>query len=61
MNKDQVKGTAKDIAGKIQEGAGKIVGSKKQQAKGISKQVSGKAEKSYGDAKKAIQDINNHS
>jgi uncharacterized protein YjbJ (UPF0337 family) len=61
MNKDQVKGTAKDIAGKIQEGAGKIVGSKKQQVKGISKQVSGKAEKSYGDAKKAMKDTNNHS
>ena len=33
MNKDQVKGAAKDVAGKIQEGAGKLVGSKSQQAK----------------------------
>ncbi|MEO8343932.1 MAG: CsbD family protein [Gallionella sp.] len=61
MNKDQVKGTAKDIAGKVQEGVGKVVGSKKQQIKGIGKQISGKAEKSYGDAKQATKDINNHS
>lgn len=61
MNKDQVKGTVKDIAGKIQEGAGKVVGSKKQQAKGISKQISGKAEKSFGDTKNAMKDANNHS
>ena len=56
MNKDQVKGTAKDIAGKIQEGAGKAVGSKEQEAKGLDKQVSGKAQKKYGDAKEAIKD-----
>lgn len=61
MNKDQVKGTAKDIAGKIQEGAGEVMGSKKQQAKGLSKQVAGKAEKHFGDAKKAMKDTNNHS
>ena len=34
MNKDQVKGATKDIAGKIQEETGKLVGSKEQQAKG---------------------------
>ena len=53
MNKDQVKGTAKDIAGKIQEEAGRAVGSKEQEAKGLDKQVSGKAQKKYGDAKEA--------
>jgi uncharacterized protein YjbJ (UPF0337 family) len=56
MNKDQVKGVTKDIAGKAQEGAGKIVGSKSQQAKGLEKQIEGKSEKSYGDAKEAIKD-----
>ena len=56
MNKDQVKGTAKDIAGKIQEEAGKAVGSKEQEAKGLDKQVSGKAQKKYGDAKEAVKD-----
>ena len=43
MNKDQVKGTAKDIAGKVQEGAGKVTGDREQEAKGLSKQVEGSA------------------
>ena len=61
MNKDQVKGVAKDIAGKVQEKAGKLVGSKEQQVKGLGKQISGQAEKSYGDAKEAVKDANRHS
>jgi uncharacterized protein YjbJ (UPF0337 family) len=56
MNKDQVKGTAKNIAGKVQEGAGKLVGSKEQQAKGLLKQATGKAEKKLGDVKEAAKD-----
>jgi uncharacterized protein YjbJ (UPF0337 family) len=58
MNKDQVKGMAKDIAGKAQEEAGKLVGSKEQQVKGLSKQISGKAQKGLGDAKQTIEDFN---
>ncbi|MDP1716726.1 MAG: CsbD family protein, partial [Burkholderiales bacterium] len=33
MNKDQVKGAAKDIVGKVQKEAGKLVGNKEQQIK----------------------------
>ena len=51
MNKDQVKGTAKDIAGKTQEKFGEMTGSKKDEAKGAAKQVEGKVQKGYGDAK----------
>ena len=58
MNKDQVKGMAKDIAGKAQEEVGKLVGSKEQQVKGLSKQISGKAQKGLGDAKQTIEDFN---
>ena len=61
MNKDQVKGVAKDIAGKVQEGAGKLVGSKEQQIKGLDKQISGKTEKNFGDAKEHIKDAIKHS
>jgi len=57
MNKDQVKGTSKDVAGKIQEAAGKLVGSKKQQAKGLAKQISGKSQKAVGDVEQAVEDI----
>jgi uncharacterized protein YjbJ (UPF0337 family) len=55
MNKDQVKGTLKDVTGKVQEEAGKLVGSKKQQASGLDKQISGKAEKAFGDAKETAK------
>ena len=59
MNKNQVKGAAKEVAGKVQEGAGKLVGSKEHQAKGLGKQVAGKAEKAYGNAKEDIKDAHN--
>ena len=59
MNKDQVKGKAKDIGGKIQEEVGKAIGSSEQQAKGLSKQVEGKAQEKFGDAKEIIKDQGN--
>jgi uncharacterized protein YjbJ (UPF0337 family) len=57
MNKNQVKGVAKDVAGKVQEEAGKLVGSKQQQIKGLSKQISGKVQKGVGDVEQAVEDI----
>ena len=49
MNKDQVKGKAKDIGGKIQEEVGKVVGSNKQQAEG-------KLQEKAGDLKEVVKD-----
>ena len=56
MNKNQVQGTVKDVAGKVQEEAGKLVGNKEQEAKGLQKQVEGKAEKRLGDVKELVKD-----
>jgi uncharacterized protein YjbJ (UPF0337 family) len=56
MNKDQVKGKAKDIGGKIQEEAGKLVGSEEQQAKGLANQVEGKTQEKLGNLKESIHD-----
>ena len=56
MNKDQVKGNVKDAAGKVQEEAGKVIGSTDQQRKGIHKQVEGKVQKAIGDVKEAVTD-----
>lgn len=56
MNKDQLKGTAKDIGGKVQEKAGEITGSDTQQIKGLKNQVEGKVQKGVGDAKEAVDD-----
>ena len=55
-NKDQVKGELKDLGGKIQEEAGKLVGNKEQQAKGIKKQAEGKLQKTVGNLKEAVTD-----
>jgi uncharacterized protein YjbJ (UPF0337 family) len=59
MNTDQIKGAAKDAAGKVQEAAGKLVDSKDQQAKGLAKQAEGSVQKGYGDAKETIKDVSN--
>jgi len=58
MNKDQVQGAVKDIAGKVQEQAGRLVGSEEQQFKGRSKQISGRIQKGIGDAKQSVEDFN---
>ena len=56
MNKDQVNGSIKDAAGKVQRKTGEIIGSTSQQAKGIAKEVEGKAQKHVGDVKQANKD-----
>ena len=56
MNKDQVKGSIKDAAGKVQEKTGEIIGSTEQQLKGINKQVQGKTQKALGDIKEVVKD-----
>ena len=55
MNKEQVKGVGKNIAGVIQETAGKVTNNPVQQAKGLEKQASGKVEKAFGDSKEIIK------
>lgn len=55
MNKDQAKGTAREIAGKVQEGAGKLTGSKEHEAKGLGKQAAGKVQQAWGDTKEAVK------
>jgi uncharacterized protein YjbJ (UPF0337 family) len=57
MNKDQIKGTAKDIAGKVQQAAGKAIDNHEMQVKGLHKQAVGKAEKAIGDAKQGIESV----
>jgi len=56
MNTDQVKGSAKDAAGKIQQKVGEAVGSEEQQAKGLKKQIEGNVQKTAGDIKEHIKD-----
>ena len=57
MNKDQVKGTVKDAAGKVQEKVGQQTGDRDQEAKGSGKQVEGKVQKTVGDVKDAVGNL----
>ena len=54
MNRNQVKGTAKDVAGKVQRKVGELTGNERQQAKGAAKQVEGKVQKGVGDVEQAL-------
>jgi uncharacterized protein YjbJ (UPF0337 family) len=55
MNRAQVKGAMKDIAGKVQRKIGQATGSTSQQIKGAGKQVEGKLQKGVGDAQEAAE------
>jgi uncharacterized protein YjbJ (UPF0337 family) len=54
MNRDQVKGAAKDVAGKVQRKVGELTGNDNQQAKGAAKQVEGKVQKAVGNVEEAL-------
>ena len=55
MNKEQIKGTVKEAAGKVQQKAGELVDSPKTVAKGIAKQAEGKGLKAVGDVKERVE------
>jgi len=55
MNRDQVKGTFKSVAGKVLQHKGKITGNKEQRIRGICKQIAGNTQKAYGDAKEVFR------
>ena len=59
MNKDQVSGSAKEVAGKVQSKVGELVGNKEQQAKGLLKEGEGKMQKNVGNAKEVLKDTVN--
>jgi uncharacterized protein YjbJ (UPF0337 family) len=54
MNRNQVKGAAKDVAGKVQRKVGELTGNESQQVKGAAKQVEGKVQKSVGNVEQAL-------
>lgn len=54
MNRDQVKGSFKDTAGRIQRRFGQLFGSDRQEASGVATQAEGKTQKAVGDASDAL-------
>ncbi len=60
MNKDQIKGSAKEAAGKLQKNIGKAVGSPEHQVKGAAREVVGKTQKAYGNLKDEAEKNRGH-
>ena len=56
MNRDQIKGTAKDVAGKVQREVGAQTGDIGDQVKGAARQVEGKVQKAVGDLEQGAKD-----
>lgn len=54
MNKDQIKGRAKQVEGSIKKGVGKSVGNDRLQVDAEVEKAVGKAQADYGDIKNAI-------
>jgi uncharacterized protein YjbJ (UPF0337 family) len=54
MNRNQVKGAAKNVAGKVQRKVGELTGSKTQQAKGAAREVEGKVQRGAGNVEEAL-------
>lgn len=51
MNKHQVRGAAREAAGKVQKSVGKATANGTAVVKGKARELAGKAEKAYGNAK----------
>lgn len=56
MNKDTVKGTIDDVAGRVKRQTGEWTGNVDKQVEGAGQQVKGKAEKAWGNIKDSVKD-----
>jgi uncharacterized protein YjbJ (UPF0337 family) len=56
---DRIEGSAKNMGGKIKEGAGKMTGDSKLQAEGKADQVEGKVQNAVGGVKDTVRDNRN--
>jgi len=61
MDKDRVKGTMDDAAGRVKRQVGEWTGDTETQVEGATQQVKGKAEKAWGNVKDAARDATNKS
>ena len=56
MNKDQIKGQANEVDGKIKEVTGKVVGDKELEVKGSVQGSVGQTQRKFGDVKQDAKD-----
>jgi uncharacterized protein YjbJ (UPF0337 family) len=59
MDKDQVKGTIDDVAGRAKRQVGEWTGDTGAQVEGAAQQIKGKAEKAWGNVKDAARSAGN--
>ncbi len=57
MDKDRIIGSAKQVAGAVEEAAGKALGDGKAEAEGKALKTEGKVQNAVGGAKDTIRDI----
>jgi uncharacterized protein YjbJ (UPF0337 family) len=55
VDKDRTEGSAKNIAGKLKEGVGKLTGDSKTEAEGKADQVEGKVQNTIGGIKDTLR------
>ncbi|MBM7046886.1 MULTISPECIES: CsbD family protein [Rhizobium] len=55
MDKNRVKGAAKEASGSIKEVAGKLIGNDRLRAEGAAEKVEGKIQTKFGKAKDAVK------
>jgi len=60
MHKDEVKGTAKEVRGKVKDAVGKMTGDDKLRADGAADVAEGKVQKTAGKVKEAARDALKH-
>jgi uncharacterized protein YjbJ (UPF0337 family) len=56
MNKDQVKGAAKQVGGEVQQQVGKLTGDTSTRVKGHAKEAEGKLQEGVGNAKESLKE-----
>lgn len=55
MDKDRIKGAAKDVAGQVEKETGKLTGNRDMEAKGERHKVEGKIDKASGHIKDTLR------
>lgn len=56
MNKDQIAGRAKEVAGKVKKNVADAMDNESAQAEGTAQEIEGKIQKNWGDAKNKAAD-----
>jgi uncharacterized protein YjbJ (UPF0337 family) len=56
MDKDEIKGKAKDVAGRVERQVGEWTGDNEKQVHGAAKQAEGKVQNAWGKVKDAAKD-----